>query len=78
MVSETSSVSQGGDKTGWFFQTLGTYIPKLDKIKAVIIFDQDFGNADFSLESGTHPVFIVEDTIISNSYYLQEPQFVER
>jgi cellulose synthase (UDP-forming) len=73
MVSETSSVSQGGDKTGWFYQTLGTYIPQMPNIKAVIIFDQDFGNADFSLDSGIVATDIVKHNIMENDYYLKQP-----
>ncbi len=78
MVAETSSVSAGGDKTGWFYQTLQTYIPQMSKIKAVVIFNQDYGSADFSLDSGMKPSFVIEENIISNDYYLKEPMYVYR
>ena len=78
MVAETSSVSFGGDKTGWFYNTLSTYIPALPKIKAVVMFNEDFGNADFSLDSHMDYRDVIINNIVTNSYYLKQPLIVER
>ncbi len=73
MVAETSSVSGGGDKTGWFNDTLVTFIPKMSKIKAVVIFNQNVDEADFSLDSGIAPYFAIQEDIVDNGYYLKAP-----
>jgi len=73
MVAETSSASTGGDKTGWFYRTLGTYIPQMPNIKAVVLFDQNYRSADFDLNSGMDPVETITKNIINNRYYLKQP-----
>ncbi|KKQ41634.1 MAG: Family 2 glycosyl transferase [Microgenomates group bacterium GW2011_GWC1_37_8] len=72
MVSETSSVSQGGDKNNWFWQTLNKDIPSMPMIRAVIIFNDDFNKADFSLSSGMDEVSIIKNYLIDNGYYLKK------
>ncbi|OGM20018.1 hypothetical protein A2771_00415 [Candidatus Woesebacteria bacterium RIFCSPHIGHO2_01_FULL_38_26b] len=73
MVAETSSVSKGGDKTGWFYATLSTYIPAMQKIKAVILFNQNINNADFALDSGMDINDVITNNILNNDYYLKKP-----
>jgi hypothetical protein len=78
MVAETSSVSYGGDKTGWYYKTLGTFIPQMPKVKAVILFNQNFGRADFKLDSGMDSQYMIQENIAQNDYYLKEPIIVYR
>ncbi len=73
MVAETSSVSGGGDKTGWFNDTFVTFIPNMPNIKAVIVFNQNIDGADFSVSSGMAPYFALQEYIVDNPYYLKEP-----
>lgn len=73
MVTETSSVSYGGNKTEWFRKTLLEDIPSLNLIKAVILFDQDFKSADFSLSSAQYQEEIIKKHILKNDYYLKTP-----
>lgn len=78
MVSETSSVSTGGNKETWFLNTLGLDIPKMDKIKAVVMFNQDFKDADFRLDSGMNYQSVYEKVIKENSYFVKDPIVVSR
>jgi cellulose synthase/poly-beta-1,6-N-acetylglucosamine synthase-like glycosyltransferase len=73
MSAETSSVSYGGDKTGWFYKTLGTHVPQMPKIKAVVLFNQNFNRADFKLDSGMDSQIMIKENLIDNDYYLKEP-----
>lgn len=75
MVTETSSVSTGGNKEAWFRQTLTSDLPQFPKIKAVVLFNDNSNNADFSLKSGQNYQEIVQGAIISNDYYLKDPIF---
>ncbi len=76
MVAETSSVSAGGDKTGWFYNTLSTHIPGMKNIKAVVLFNEDVGSADFSLGSGMDAQTAITDNIVNNDYYLKIPSYI--
>lgn len=73
MVAETSSATYGGDKTGWFYNTLSTDIPNLPLIKGVVIFNQDIPSGNFSLMGGMDYKDVIEENIISNNYYLKAP-----
>jgi len=73
MVAETSSVSTGGDKAGWFYETLQKDIPGMPQIKAVVLFNEDYGKADFRLDSGMDADQVLYDAIVDNGYYLREP-----
>jgi cellulose synthase/poly-beta-1,6-N-acetylglucosamine synthase-like glycosyltransferase/beta-mannanase len=74
MLAEISSVSTSGDKKAWFKDTLKS-LPDFLKIKAVIFFNQDFNQADFSLNSGQDFNEIAKENIIKNPYYLKHPVF---
>lgn len=78
MVAETSSVSSGGDKAGWFWQTFHKDIPSMPGIKAVVIFNQNDANADFALDSGMDGVSVIKSDIVDNGYYLNSPNIVYR
>ena len=78
MVAETSSASKGGDKTRWFYQTLGLDIPELPNIKAVVMFNQNVGTADFDLNSDMNPQIVFDDLIVESSYFIKEPIVVVR
>jgi cellulose synthase/poly-beta-1,6-N-acetylglucosamine synthase-like glycosyltransferase len=73
MVAETSSVSTGGNKQAWFDQTLMRDLPELPRIKAVILFDQNFNNSDFSLTSGQDFGVVIQNNIVNNGYYIKDP-----
>jgi cellulose synthase (UDP-forming) len=78
MVAETSSVSLGGNKAEWFRKTLLEDIPSMPQIKAVILFNENFGKSDFSLDSGMNAKKAVQENLFSNSYYFLSPMLVER
>ena len=73
MVSETSSVSHGGNKTLWFRDTFHKDIPSMPDIKAVVIFNQNFGRADFNLGNGINTESVINENFIDNDYYLKSP-----
>lgn len=73
MVTETSSVSIGGDKTAWFRQTLEKDIPSMPMIRGVILFNEDYKNADFRLDKGLDINEFVKFNLIDNGYYLKKP-----
>jgi beta-mannanase len=75
MISETSSVSIGGSKEGWFMQTFTEDLPTMNWIKAVVIFNKDFGKADFNLDSGMDHEKVINEVIVGNDYYLKQPLF---
>ncbi|MBA3723680.1 MAG: hypothetical protein H0W89_02165 [Candidatus Levybacteria bacterium] len=72
MLAETASVSKGGDKAAWFKEALAT-LPKYPNIKAVIFFNQDFNDSDFSLGSGLNYEAVAKEYIMQNEYYVQSP-----
>ncbi|HEY4694402.1 MAG TPA: glycosyltransferase family 2 protein [Candidatus Nanoarchaeia archaeon] len=78
MVAETSSASSGGDKESWFNQTLTTGLPKFPRIKAVVFFDQNFHNSDFSLTSGQDFARVVQNNITNNGYYVKDPVYKQK
>lgn len=78
MVAETSSVSKGGNKEAWFRQTLTSDILSLPQIKAVIFFNEDFGTADFKLDSGMDVNKVIPEYLINSNYYLKSPVLVDR
>ncbi len=75
MVAETSSASAGGNKENWFDQTLMRDLPQLPRIKAVVLFDQDFNKSDFSLTSGQDFNSVLQNDVVNNSYYLKDPVY---
>lgn len=76
MVGETSSVSKGGDKTDWFEQTINRDIPRMQKIKAVIFYDENFKTSDFRLSENMDTEYVFKDGLAKNSYYLKQPQII--
>ncbi len=75
MVTETSSVSKGGNKSAWFNKTLSEDIPSYPKVKAVILFNQDYNGANFALNQGMDAQLMLDKNITNNSYYLKKPLF---
>ncbi|MFC1726901.1 glycosyl hydrolase [Patescibacteria group bacterium] len=73
MVAETSSVSIGGDKTEWFRQTLEQDIPSMPLIRGVVLFNEDYQNADFILDKGMDANEMVKHHLLNNGYYLTNP-----
>ncbi len=75
MVAETSSVSMGGDKSEWLIQTLTQDLPSFPKIKAIVLFNQDFGKADFNLNQHQQ---LLSSLLKDNHFYIKKPIFVYR
>ena len=73
MVTETSSVSIGGDKTAWFRQTLEEDIPSMPLIKGVVLFNEDYKDADFSLDKGMDANEVIRLNLMDSGYYLKKP-----
>lgn len=72
MVTETSTVSTGGNKQLWF-KNLLKVLPQFPRIKAIVLFDKDINGADFSLNSGADFNGFASKEIINNKYLLQFP-----
>lgn len=70
MVAETSSVSAGGDKTAWYKAAIAI-LPEYAQIKAIVFFNQDIKNADFSLNSGQNYNETAKTAVINNEYMLK-------
>ncbi len=78
MVAETSSVTSGGDRIAWIKKTMIEDIPSFPKIKAVVLFDANFHNADFKLSEDKQSLRILSETILVNRYYLKQPLLLVR
>jgi cellulose synthase (UDP-forming) len=77
MVAETSSVSRGDDKALWFRQTVKE-LPTMPKIKAVVFFNENFKDSDFKLSSGMDVKQVFREIIVTNTYFIQQPDVVTR
>jgi hypothetical protein len=78
MVAETSSVSQGGDKQEWFENMLRGELPGYSMIKALVMFNDNYRGADFSLNMGMSAYGVIFENVTLNDYYLKEPVLMER
>ena len=75
MVAEMSSVpdTQNGKRL-WFDQALRR-ITTFKHIKALVMFDQDFGDVQFSMNSGMDKQKMVRGNILGNEYFLTRPVY---
>ncbi len=75
MVAELGTVTHGGDRHKWLIETLTVTIPKLDQIKAIILFSENHGEANFALDSDPDHLRTIEQSILNNPYYWKQPQW---
>lgn len=78
MVVETSSVSKGGDKADWFKSLLSTEVHQFPNIKGLLFFHDNFGDADFKLDSGMNHIEVIQNYVISSDFFIGEPKFYGR
>jgi len=73
MISETSSVSVGGNKAEWFTNALEYDLTDFPEIKAIVFYNHMHNQINFQLNDNMDAQSIFTQHIVYNSYFVSSP-----
>ncbi len=78
LVAEMSSTNVGGIKEQWFDETLSNGLQFFPNIKGVVFYNDNFGEYEFRLGGGMNVDTVITKHILSNPYFLTQPEYQAR